>query len=262
MGLTPRGLRRKLAKLCSEGVLRPQSRGFRQTTIYTLMRLDEVVKHGDFLPLNGDASNTLATRKQSATSERNSRPSQLTPPFERTSRPSRERTSRPSQRDLSGPPGPPKEATLKEAKSKEESSPPRRSDSAAPSSNDTALIPACSKPTQNLPFRSKPETPDERSVSQTALRLHYAMGRRLPESWLHHQDLKQLIADRDFGEVCETIVGIGSNKLPEPEPFFEAYSRHLQEHKRGQAEITAELKALFPMPKPANNGTNGTRQAA
>ena len=95
-------------------------------------------------------------------------------------------------------------------------------------------------------------------VSATAMRLLYAMGGTLPESWLNHQDLKTLIGNRDFREVSETIVGIGSHKLPAPQQFFEDYNRHLQEHKRGEAE----LKALCLTPQPANNGTNGTRRAA
>ena len=66
MGLTVRGLRMKLVKLCAEGALRARPRGYKQTTIYTLMRLDEVAHHGDFLPLNGDA-----------TSDRNSSSSQI-----------------------------------------------------------------------------------------------------------------------------------------------------------------------------------------
>ena len=84
MGLTVRGLRRKLAKLCAEGVLRAQPRGFKKTTVFTLMRLDEVVKHGDFLPLN----EMRMHMQKRAEAERNSRPSQPPPPFERTARPS------------------------------------------------------------------------------------------------------------------------------------------------------------------------------
>ena len=82
------------------------------------------------------------------------------------------------------------------------------------------------------------------------------MGGQLPESWLNHQDLKRLIGKRDFEEVRDVIVGIGSYDLPEPAPFFEAYDQHLQDHKRGEAE----LKALFLTPQQANNGTNGTIQ--
>ena len=50
MGLSVRGVQKILAKLCAEGALRAQHRGFMQTNIYTLMRLGEVAEHGDFLP--------------------------------------------------------------------------------------------------------------------------------------------------------------------------------------------------------------------
>ena len=234
MGLTVRAVRRALAKLVAEGVLRPHRRGFKRTTIYTLMRLGEVAQHGDFLPLHTERNVSC----NAAVSERNSTPSQSPPPFERNSTPSRERNSTPSQNGLRGTPRPPKEATLKEAKDKEESSPPRRSDSAAPSSRDAALVPA----------------------SETAWRLLGAMGGQLPESWLNHQGLKRLIGKRDFEQVRAVIVGIGSNKLPAPAPFFEAYNQHLQDHERGEAELKA-LSARFPTPKPVNNG-NGKRTAA
>ena len=104
--------------------------------------------------------------------------------------------------------------------------------------------------------------PSAPPVSKTAMRLFNAMGRQIPASWLKHQDLKQLIGNRDFKEVCDIMVGIGSHQLPEPQPFFDAYSQHLQEHKRVEAELDAEIKALFPPPKQTYNGTNGARQAA
>ena len=107
-------------------------------------------------------------------------------------------------------------------------------------------------------------TPDEPPISQTAWRLSGALGGQLPESWLHHQNLKRLIGDRDFKQVCDIMAEIGSNKLPEPAPFFEAYDQHLQAYEQIEAELNAELMALtarFPTPKPVNNG-NGKRRAA
>ena len=56
MGLTVRHLRRKLVKLCAEGALRARPRGYKKTTVYTLMRLGEVAHHGDFLPSARDAT--------------------------------------------------------------------------------------------------------------------------------------------------------------------------------------------------------------
>ena len=74
LGLTARGVRKKLAKLCSEGVLRAQHRGYRQTNIYTLMRLGEVAQHGDFLPLSdrNSSSSKRFDRNSSSTHDRNS----------------------------------------------------------------------------------------------------------------------------------------------------------------------------------------------
>ena len=102
-----------------------------------------------------------------------------------------------------------------------------------------------------LAYKAKPPAPH---VSETAQEMNKAVGGRLPSSWLHHQGLKLLIGDRDFKEVCETMRGIGMRTLPPPEQFFEAYSQHLQEHKRvlkeykrAQAElpeIEDSLKAM------------------
>ena len=50
LGLHEASVRRLLVKLCAEGVLRGQARGYKRTTVYDLLRLDEVVEHGGFLP--------------------------------------------------------------------------------------------------------------------------------------------------------------------------------------------------------------------
>ena len=76
-GLSVRGVRKILAKLCSEGVLRAQHRGFKQTTMYTLMRLGEVEQHGDFLPLGYAEVATQST----ALAERNHSSSSIHPPI-------------------------------------------------------------------------------------------------------------------------------------------------------------------------------------
>ena len=85
-------------------------------------------------------------------------------------------------------------------------------------------------------------------VSETAQTLNRAVGGMLPSSWLHHQDLKPLIEERDFEEVCEVVLGMRSPMLlPEPEKFFAAYSQHRQEHKREQEEykrVQAEIPEI------------------
>ena len=102
-----------------------------------------------------------------------------------------------------------------------------------------------------LAYKAKPPAPH---VSETAQEMNKAVGGRLPSSWLHHQGLKALIGDRDRKEVCDIVVDIGVRTLPAPEQFFEAYSQHLQEHKRvlkeykraqaGLPEIEDSLKAI------------------
>ena len=107
LGLTARSARRKLVKLCAEGALRAHPRGFKQTTIYTLMRLGEVEKYGDFLPLE-EATRTALADRTSTSSQ------QPPPPFDRTSTSSRDRTSTSSQNGLTGHQRPPKEAIREE----------------------------------------------------------------------------------------------------------------------------------------------------
>ena len=294
MGLTVRHLRRKLVKLCAEGVLQAHPRGYKQTTVYTLMRLDEVAQHGDFLPLNGDA-----------TSDRTSRPSQIPPPFDRTSRSSQIGLTGPPGPLATGPPGPPKEVISQEYIKREAAAaaPPSGdpvrfahplqrsyaegvaapSQDAAPaaaaadfvsdSSTDTDTRHVCPKcentwPKQYGPVcftckcnveryqrreklhtkiledarlfdEAHPPAPPPPPVSKTALRLNNASGGRLPESWLYHQNLKTLIANRDFREVCGIVGGIEASKLPEPKAFFDAYDQHLEAHNQGEAELKA-----------------------
>ena len=55
-GISVSGVQKLLGKLCAEGALRAHRRGFKKTTRYTLMRLDEVAKHGDFLPVDTNHS--------------------------------------------------------------------------------------------------------------------------------------------------------------------------------------------------------------
>ena len=61
VGMSVRGVQKALAKLCAEGALRAHRRGFKKTTRYTLMRLDEVAKHGDFLPVETNPSSPQTT---------------------------------------------------------------------------------------------------------------------------------------------------------------------------------------------------------
>ena len=99
-------------------------------------------------------------------------------------------------------------------------------------------------------------------VSETAQTLNRAVGGMLPSSWLHHQDLKPLIEERDFEEVCEVVLGMRSPMLlPEPEKFFAAYSQHRQEHKQVQEEhnrVQAELPEIKDSLKAIKDALCGT----
>ena len=98
-------------------------------------------------------------------------------------------------------------------------------------------------------------------VSETAQTLNSAVHGKLPGSWLYHQDLKPLIGDRDFNEVCDVVQNIGVRTLPEPEKFFADYSQHLQERKRVLEEYKraqAELPSIEDSMKAMKDALFGT----
>ena len=92
------------------------------------------------------------------------------------------------------------------------------------------------------PAPPPPPPPPPPPISQTAKRISHATRTALPESWLHHQDLKQLIDGQDFKEVCETIEGM--SRLPPPESFFKDYSQYRQKYNMVEAEIKAGIEAM------------------
>ena len=279
MGLTARHLRRKLVKLCDEGALRARPRGYKQTTIYTLMRLDEVAKHGDFLPLNGDA-----------TSDRTSTSSQVPPPFDRTSTSSQIGLTGPPRPLATGPPRPPKEAIVQEEIKEEAAAaaPSSRARAREPHENPPAAAAAhsstvqpperhtCPKCEKTWPLKygpvcftcqcdvelaqrqqeltdemmkdaklwdaANPPPPPKPPISKTAKRMNEQT--KLPESWLYHQDLKRLLDGHDFREVCETIGAINNRELPEPEAFFDDYAQHRERYLQVEAEIKAGIEAI------------------
>ena len=54
VGLTVRGVQKALDEAVRRGsAIGRSTRGYKRTTVYTLMRLDEVVEHGDFIPGGG-----------------------------------------------------------------------------------------------------------------------------------------------------------------------------------------------------------------
>ena len=286
MGMTARGVRKILAKLCAEGALRAQHRGYRQTNIYTLMRLGEVAQYGDFLPLS-DRNSSSSHHGMTGTT---------VPPMTGTTVP-----------PMTGTTVPPKEAIREEDIRQERAAAAETptsvdsataagfADLAAAASQNSSMNPknpterhACPKCERTWPkhfgavcfncqhdvdrARRREEewakqekeggysllgpeveeappalpAPPPPPGSKTTRRLRAAAR---TESWLNHQGLDQLIGNRDLEEVCELMYAMGGGRC-EPEDFFEDYDRHLQEHKR------AEAAYLAPFPQPANNGTS------
>ena len=83
--------------------------------------------------------------------------------------------------------------------------------------------------------------PPKPTPSKIAMRLSAELGGQLPDSWLHNQELSQLIGNRDFREVSDIMVGIGMAKLPAPKAFFDDYAQHLLDEQIAKSA----LKALF-----------------
>ena len=82
-------------------------------------------------------------------------------------------------------------------------------------------------------------------ISETAERMNAAIGGSLPGGWLYNPELGQLIGNRNFMEVCETMIWIGTNKLPTPEMFFSKYTEHRMDHRLWKDEF----KTFLPQAK-------------
>ena len=106
-GVSVRGVRKALAKLCDERALWAHTRSYGKTTRYTLLRLAEVAEHGSFLPAGAAAPPFERNSSTSQTAapppfERNSSSPQSA--FERNSSSSKEHTTKKEERT---PPTPP-----------------------------------------------------------------------------------------------------------------------------------------------------------
>ena len=203
VGMSVRGIRKALAKLCAEGALRAQPRGFKRTTRYTLFRLAEVAEHGAFLPPGEASDSPLETNPSSPQTPQ-------PPPLERN--PSSSQTPQP----------PPLERN--------------------PSSSQIAFERNPSSYKEDITTRSKEEppltppfilpAPEPGTISPTALRLHEhivkATGRPLPAEWVFYQKLKHDLDSLNFLEVGSTLAEIlerSGGALPEPGEFFKTYQK-------------------------------------
>ncbi len=233
VGMTVRGLRKVLVKLCAEGALRAQRRGFKRTTVYYLLRLDEVAKHGGFLPAEETAQRFPRTGARDV--ERNGGSSYIGGTLEPV-QPGKNRlegNGGSSRHGLRGTGVPPKKRLREEEK--EVRKPNGLLDAPA---NGAPRLPSAPNRTPSSFSSTEEDThPDERPISPTARTLSDYVsggtGRPLPGSWIYYPGLKRQVDRRDFLEVGSILAGIlgrSGGVLPEPEKFFGAYGQYRQIH--------------------------------
>ena len=195
-GITSRGVRKLLVKLCAEGALSARSRGFKKTTRYTLQRLDEVAEHGGFLPPGEANAGPFETNHSSpqATLERNHSSGQTMKP------PAFERNHSSGQTAF------------------------ERNHSSYKAVKAYAL-----KPPLTPPSKPKPEN-EPGTISPTARRLNEYLsrktGRTLPASWQSYQHLTKQVDRLNFPRLASVLAATiesMSGFLPEPEDFFASY---------------------------------------
>ena len=197
VGLSVRSVARLLAKLCAEGALTARSRGFKKTTIYTLMRLPEVEKHGDFLP-PGEASASPLETNPSSPQTTKSPPLDMTPTSSQTPQP------------------PPFEMTPVSCQTPFEMTPVSYKE----------VISTGSKENPPLP----PPSPEPGTISPTARRLDEYLsrktGRPLPAAWVSYPNLQQQVDPLNFPRLASVLAATVERMggyLPDPEDFFTSY---------------------------------------
>ena len=234
-GLHESSVRALLVKLCAEGALRGQARGYKRTTVYTLMRLDEVVEHGDFLP-----AEEVQKRFPRTGADRLSTSAYIGAGLEpdQPGRNGLDRLSTSAQADLTACLPAPKKIIREEDNktySKTIVLPVATANGAPrlPSAPDKTLSSFSS-------IREEEKAPDGRhcaDIPQVTLDLNdyltSSTGRPLDGPWCRYADLEHEMDRRDFWEVGDILGGILSRTggaLPEPRKFFGAYGQYHQVH--------------------------------
>ena len=190
-GIGSRGVRKLLAKLCDEGALRAQPRGFKRTTRYELLRLAEVAEHGDFLPVDTNHSSPQTPFERNHSSAQTTNP----PPFERNH----------SSGQIAF----------------------ERNHSSYNAVITTCSKPPLTPPfIQSAP---KPE-PKPGTISPTARRLNDYLIREtmrpLPAPWQSYPELTQQVERLNFPRLASVLAATVermSGYLPDPEDFFASY---------------------------------------
>ena len=186
VGMSVRGVRKTLAKLCAEGALRAQPRGFKKTTRYTLMRLPEVAEHGHFLP-PGEASARPVERNPS--SPQTTKP----PPFERN----------PSSPQIAFERNPSSSKEVISTGSKE--NPPLTPPFILPAPEPGTISPTARRLHDYIVQRT---------------------GRPLPAPWVSYPELQQQVDRVNFQALASVLARIlerTGGRLEDPEKFFKTY---------------------------------------
>ena len=244
-GISESGLRKLLVKLCAEGALKAQYRGYKRTTVYTLQRLAEVVQNGGaFLPAEEPAEPPKeAQQRFPRTSARDSqngfdRPYRDAyigvPEGQATKRENGvDRPYRGAQTDLTVPIGAAKKRLREEEKKYR-----KPNGLLAATANGAPRLPSASTQTLSSFSSTEEDThPDERPISPAALELDSYLtggtGRPLPGSWLRYPGLERQMDRLGFievGSVLSDLARQNGGHLPEPEKFFGRFGAYRQIH--------------------------------
>ena len=234
-GLHESSVRALLVKLCAEGALRGQARGYRRTTRYTLQRLDEVEQNGGkFLP--AEPPKEAQQRFPRTGADRLSTSAYIGAGLEpdQPGKNGLDRLSTSGREDLTAclP------APRKRVKDKEEKKYRKPNGLLDATANGAPRLPSASINGSSSFSSTEEDThPDERPISPAALELSDYLtggtGRPLSGAWLRYPGLGRKMDRLGFIEVGSVLADLSRQSggyLPEPEKFFARYGAYRQTH--------------------------------